>query len=142
VIVADLLEGTTPGLGLSEQRLLGQLLSMAAASSDAQRMMAEAKSLRQGDCDPPRADLYSWSTPEQTVEWQAHDLIATLAARVRVLEDALREITEAEVRLLAAKLEEWDMKDPPNEFTGHDYSEMASDMLAALHELRKRMGQA
>ena len=39
---------------------------------------------------------------------------------------------EAEVRHLAAILEEWDMKDPPNEFTGHAYEDIARDALTRL----------
>lgn len=38
--------------------------------------------------------------------------------------------SDAVVRHVAAILEEWDMKEPPNEFTGHDYTEIAMDVVS------------
>ena len=55
-------------------------------TSDASRMLAEAKSERQGDGS--RDDLYMWSRPEDTDEWKAADLITTLSAQVSALEAA------------------------------------------------------
>ncbi|MGL4640554.1 MAG: hypothetical protein ACRCVX_12605 [Shewanella sp.] len=61
--------------------------------SEASEMMAKAKSLRQGH-NPPRGDLYSWSTKEQTTRWRAADTIQSLRAeldRVKADNVALRE---------------------------------------------------
>jgi hypothetical protein len=58
-------------------RLIAELRSSAERSSEASRMLAEAKSLRQ-DHDPPRSDLYMWLKPEQTLEWRAADALAAL----------------------------------------------------------------
>lgn len=69
--------------------LIARLHAQAQASSQAHRMMAEAKSLRQGDCDPPRADLYSWPTPEQTLQDEAATALEALSARVTELEQRL-----------------------------------------------------
>lgn len=49
--------------------------------SRASKILAENKSLRQGDCDPPRADLYDWVKPEQTLQWRAADAIEAAYAR-------------------------------------------------------------
>jgi len=65
-------------------RIVAGLRQAAKASSSSLRMIAEAKSLRQGDCNPPRADLYSWPMPEQTLEWRAADEIERLAAMLDV----------------------------------------------------------
>jgi hypothetical protein len=60
------------------------------------------------------------------------DDLLTLGALRRIL-TALRRppaITEEKVRHVAAILEEWDMKDPPDAFTGHAYEDIARDILA------------
>jgi hypothetical protein len=75
--------------------LIARLLAQAQASSQAHRMIAEAKSLRQGDRDPPRADLYSWPTPEQTLEGRAATALEALSARERVMREALEETVAA-----------------------------------------------
>jgi hypothetical protein len=56
--------------------------------------MAEAKSLRQEGYDPPRNDLYSWPTPEQTVEGEAATTIESLLADKARLKEALLDLRE------------------------------------------------
>lgn len=73
---------TTPsspqGLAAELAAMIAALRQQAERASEASRMLAEAKSLRQNDHDgPPRADLYSYATPEQTLEWRAADLLST-----------------------------------------------------------------
>ena len=41
---------------------------------------------------------------------------------------------EALVTLVASILEGWDMKEPPNEYTGHDYRDVARSIIAALRQ--------
>lgn len=55
--------------------LIARLRAQAQRESDAHKMMAEAKSLRQADNPEGRTDLYSWPTPEQTDSWKAADLL-------------------------------------------------------------------
>jgi hypothetical protein len=50
--------------------------------SNASRILAQTKSLRQAH-DPPRDDLYIWSEPEQTVEWEIAGILDALAAGSR-----------------------------------------------------------
>lgn len=64
----------------SDQWIIEMLLKQAISSSNIQRQMAEAKSLRQHDCDPPRADLYFWPKPEETVEGKAATRLLELTA--------------------------------------------------------------
>lgn len=58
--------------------LVERLRRSAHSESDFSRKMAEAKSLRQHDCDPPRADLYMWLKPEDTDSWKAADALESL----------------------------------------------------------------
>jgi hypothetical protein len=55
----------------------------AKSASEASRMMAQAKSLRQGGHNPPRDDLYMWPEPEQTVEWEIADILAAIATEAQ-----------------------------------------------------------
>lgn len=73
--------------------LKARLRQAAEAQSETSRMMAETKSLRQHDCDPPRADLYMWQTPEQTVEGKALARIEALEAAVEKLLRCLMPVT-------------------------------------------------
>lgn len=80
-------EATSPPsqqVGIINDELVKELLERAKAMSDATRMMAESKSLRQNDNPEQRTDLYSWLTPEQTVEGRAAFRITTDAALLRV----------------------------------------------------------
>ena len=67
--------------------LVARLRESARAHSEASRMMAEAKSLRQGD--GTRNDLYMWTKPEDTPEWQAADTIERLTTLQTGREQAL-----------------------------------------------------
>ena len=61
--------------------LVARLRHGARGRSEAERRWAEAKSLRQTDHEgPPRSDLYSWPTPEETDEWKAADMLTRLSA--------------------------------------------------------------
>ena len=62
--------------------LVERLRIDAQKESDASKLLAQAKSLRQGD-NPPRDDLYMWLTPEQTLPWKAADHIKKLEAALR-----------------------------------------------------------
>jgi hypothetical protein len=53
--------------------LIARLRTQAHGASEVSKMMAEAKSRRQGDGS--RSDLYMWSAPEQTLEWKAADAL-------------------------------------------------------------------
>jgi hypothetical protein len=78
--------------------LIERLRMSAKQSSEVSRSMAEAKSLRQAGHEPPRADLYMWPTPEQTVEGQAADALEAALLRIseqqKVLEMAKRVIAD------------------------------------------------
>lgn len=74
------------------RELVERLKLMAKRSSEAQRMMAASKSLRQAGHEPPRADLYMWSKPEETTEWEAATALTELLARVEGMEALLREV--------------------------------------------------
>jgi hypothetical protein len=69
------------------------LNAQAQSYSNMSRQMAEAKSLRQGDCDPPRADLYAWTKPEDT----EYGKLAALFANMKTidLEQATMELAYA-----------------------------------------------
>jgi hypothetical protein len=59
------------------RELIAYLRRSAKGSSEAQRIMAEAKSARQAD-----GGTYGWPTPEGTIEWEIADLLeATLRSR-------------------------------------------------------------
>ena len=75
--------------------LVKRLRIKARQASEAARMMAEAKSLRQESNPERRADLYMWPTPEQTVEWQAAEAITALQSQL------------AEARALLAECPIW-----------------------------------
>jgi hypothetical protein len=64
-----------------DRELIERLKKSAETSSRISREMAEAKSLRQGDCNPPRADLYAWTKPEDTLEGQAAARLEALQAQ-------------------------------------------------------------
>ena len=70
-------DNTTPA---AVERLVKELRSQAELASLASRRMAEAKSLRQPDNPEGRSDLYSWATPEQTLEGRAAEALAALSA--------------------------------------------------------------
>lgn len=59
--------------------LIARLRKAAESASRASQMMAEAKSLRQSDNPDGHTDLYMWATPEQTLEWEAAEALASLA---------------------------------------------------------------
>lgn len=59
-------------------RLVERLRRKARSVSEISRGMAESKSLRQADNPEGRTDLYLWTTPEQTDEWQAADAIEAM----------------------------------------------------------------
>lgn len=65
--------------------LVRQLRKQAHEYSEASRMMAEAKSLRQADNPERRTDLYAFQSPEGTVQWKAADLIEQQAAQIASL---------------------------------------------------------
>lgn len=97
-IVAALRSRSTPvqksQAGGNEDRegLVGRLRQSAQQSSDASRMLAEAKTDRQADRDDYPAMLvrgYSWLKPEQTVEWEAAARIEADARRIARLTEAL-----------------------------------------------------
>lgn len=67
---------------MTDDGLVERLRHKAQQSSDIQRQMAEAKSLRQEGHDPPRDDLYMWPTPEHTDEWKAADRLTSLEAEL------------------------------------------------------------
>lgn len=71
---------------MDDKTLVEQLRLEAQNVSEASKLMAQAKSRRQGD-GPPRDDLYSWAKPEQTIQWKA-------ATRIEALEAALRSVAE------------------------------------------------
>ena len=72
---------------LEETRLVERLRNHARQSSEMSKMMAQAKSRRQGDgtCD----DLYSWLSPGQTTEWHAADALEASMKREAVLREAI-----------------------------------------------------
>ena len=47
------------------------------------------------------------------------------------------EVIQADIRHLAAILEEWDMKEPPNAWTGHSYEAIAADALTRIAAHRR-----
>jgi len=59
--------------------LIVRLRTAAKQRSDIEREIAEAKSLR--NSDGKHTDLYSWSTPEQTIEGQAADRLEAFHAK-------------------------------------------------------------
>jgi hypothetical protein len=63
------------------ERLVLRLRKAAESASKIHREMAEAKSLRQEGNTERRTDLYSWPTPEQTLEGQAAAYIERLASK-------------------------------------------------------------
>lgn len=75
--------------------LCARLRKMAGQSSEIARMMAQDKSLRQADHNPPRDDLYFWPTPEQTPEWQAADLIQSLTTENSALREQVGSLFNA-----------------------------------------------
>lgn len=64
---------------MDDKTLVEQLRLEAQNVSEASKLMAQAKSRRQGD-GPPRDDLYSWVKPEQTIQWKAATRIEALEA--------------------------------------------------------------
>ena len=66
--------------------MVARLLKAAQSSSAFQQGMAQAKSLRQSGNHEGRLDLYSWPTPEQTLEGGAAALIEAQAKRIAELE--------------------------------------------------------
>lgn len=70
--------------------LVERLRHMARNSSEAQRMIAEAKTARQTDRDDAWTDAgYGWPSPEETTEWQAASHIEQLEADKRALESRI-----------------------------------------------------
>ena len=64
---------------LPTQALIERLRASAHRTSEAHRMMAEAKSLRQADNPEGDKNRYGWIKPEQTLEWEAADELARLS---------------------------------------------------------------
>ena len=75
--ISRALDPTTDASGLVER-----LERQAIAASEAQRWLAESKSLRQESNHEGRTDLYMFAKPEQTLEGQAATHITTLTARL------------------------------------------------------------
>jgi Lhr-like helicase len=67
--------------------LIERLRLKAKSASEISRMMAESKSLRQESNPEGRLDLYSWTKPEETDEWQAADTIQTLREALEAISD-------------------------------------------------------
>jgi len=63
----------------TDWELIERLRQAARNQSKIAQSMAEAKSLRQADNTEVRKDLYSWPKPEEAIEWQAADRIASTA---------------------------------------------------------------
>lgn len=110
------------------EELRERLREQARSESAASKMLADAKTARQTDRDdyPEIREMvggYSYSTPEQTVSWQAADTITTLLTKLAEVErerdvskDIVRQATDAlqdlgwpetadEFRQMAKKLE-------------------------------------
>jgi hypothetical protein len=80
--------------------LIERLRISARQASEISRHMAEAKSLRQESNTERRTDLYMWSKPEQTAEWQAADALEAALLRISELEGHIGEqITHVETRI-------------------------------------------
>lgn len=75
------IQGQVDPKAMSRAEIVERLRQSAQSVSRASKIMAEHKSLRQGDCDPPRADLYEWTKPEKTFEWQVADTLESLYER-------------------------------------------------------------
>jgi len=67
---------------MANDELIARLQKQAESESEASKMWAQAKSLRQHDHEPRRDDLYSWSKPEQTLSWEAAQALAAADARI------------------------------------------------------------
>lgn len=67
---------------MKHHELVNRLRLTAQQLSDAQRRMAEAKSLRQAGNSEGRTDLYMWPAPHQTLEGKAADAIESLEEEV------------------------------------------------------------
>lgn len=77
-------------------------LNLAAIStSETEEKWSKAKSIRQ-DHNPPRDDLYSWPTPEQTMEGVAAAEITELRTRLHKAVEAFSEAMEENERLKEA----------------------------------------
>lgn len=74
--------------------LRAKLAEAAERESAFSRQMAEAKSLRQHDCDPPRADLYMWPKPEDTLYGEAMRALTAAEAKAGRLSTLLQEAVE------------------------------------------------
>lgn len=81
---------------IEQAELVAQLRKQAHEYSEASRMMAEAKSLRQADNTERRTDLYAFQSPEGTVQWKAADLIEQQAAQIAALSARPATLTEIE----------------------------------------------
>jgi hypothetical protein len=103
--------------------LVKRLRIKARQASEAARMMAEAKSLRQESNPERRADLYMWPTPEQTVEWQAAEAITALQSQ----------LAEARAERDAADWLEAEMR-------RHLYDKSFERRIAILEAYRSKMG--
>lgn len=104
-LIAALASRLTPQpVGEDEaQAIIEQLRKAARSVSEVQRGMAQAKSLRQGDHNPPRDDLYMWPTPEQTLEWRAADMLAALlrssqTAKVEAYREAIGAVDTVDLK--------------------------------------------
>lgn len=64
---------------MDSDALAVNLRAQAGRKSDALRMIAQAKSLR--NSDGADADRYPWTAPEQTLEWEAANTIERQAAK-------------------------------------------------------------
>jgi hypothetical protein len=62
--------------------LANYMRRQAKGSSEASRVMAQAKSLRQGH-NPPRDDLYMWPQTEETFEWEIAGILDAIAMETR-----------------------------------------------------------
>jgi hypothetical protein len=82
------LASTSPDGAGEDAALIQSLRDQARRESEASRMLAEAKTVRQTDRgDTPGLEAgYSWTQPEQTVSWKAADRIASLSPPVDVAE--------------------------------------------------------
>ena len=100
--------------------------------SETMRVMAQAKSLRQAH-NPPRDDLYMWPKPEETVEWQAADLIQQQRAEIAEARNERDALLERPITL--AKMDSLD-EDATDRMIAYYWCEQATEARKARDDLQ------
>jgi hypothetical protein len=119
---ATLIEAASAPVPADVAGLVERLKKDAHETEAASKMMADAKTARQGDREDAEGPGYDWLRAEQTVSWEAATRLASLAAEVEHWKEQWERWSSAAAVEMRAK-------------------EAAQGEVTTLHQLRKRDGQ-